>query len=381
MDFDASHEQRSLAENLERFLRDRYSFQLRQAAAASAAGWRRDLWQSFAQELDLLGAGFAESVGGHGGGAIENMIVMEAFGRALVIEPYWSTVVVAGGLLKHAGGAVARQRIADIVAGRHVYAFAYAEPQGRFDAFDLATRAERREGGWVVRGRKSLVIDAPYATHLMLVARTAGAARDRSGVSLFEVPIATDGLRRSDYATADGRRASELWLDDCVLPEDALVGPQHEALPLIERVLDEAIAALCAEAVGCMRAMIDQTIQYGLQRRQFGQPIAQFQAVQHRYADMHVALEQSVSAMYLATLNLESLEGKRAAAVSAAKAIVGKAARFIGQNAIQLHGGMGMTDELAVGHYFRRVTMIDSQLGSVDQHLERWNSNVAAAGR
>ncbi len=370
MDFNTTDEQTMLRDTLSRWLAANYGFEARQKVVTGDAGWNPATWKAFAEELGILGAPFGEDHGGLGGGAIENMIVMEEIGRALVIEPYLPTVVIAGGALKATGGALADAVIPEIIAGNAIIAFAYAEPQGRYDLADLRTTAKKDGGGYVLSGHKSVVYSAPHATHLLVTARSSGGQRDRDGVSLFLIPADTKGVVRRDYPTVDGARASEVYFENASIGADTLIGAEGGALPLIEQVVDEATAAVCAEATGTMRVLQAMTLDYTKQRKQFGRPIGEFQALQHRLVDMFMEVEQSVSITLMATLKLDTAE--RATAVSAAKAKVGKGARFVGQNAVQLHGGIGISNELAVGHYFKRATMIEGQFGSVDHHLRRY---------
>ncbi len=375
MDFNTTDEQTMLRDSLSRWLAANYGFDARQAVVTGDSGWNPGTWKAFAEELGILGAPFAEAHGGLGGGAIDNMIVMEEIGRALVIEPYLSTVVIAGGALKAAGGALADAVIPEIIAGNAIIAFAYAEPQGRYDLADLRTTAKKDGTGYVLNGHKSVVYGAPHATHLLVTARSGGGQRDRDGVSLLLIPADTKGVVRRDYPTVDGARASEIFFENASVSADTLIGGEGTALPLIEQIVDEATAAVCAEATGTMRVMHAQTLDYTKQRKQFGRAIGEFQALQHRLVDMFMEVEQAVSITLMATLKLDTAE--RAQAVSAAKAKVGKAARFVGQNAIQLHGGIGMSTELAVGHYIKRATMIEGLFGSVDHHLRRYERGIA----
>ncbi len=372
MDFNFSEEQSMLRDTVASFLRDRYDFDTRRAITRSEAGWRPDYWKAFAEELGILAAPFAEEHGGLGGGPIENMIVMEEFGKHLVVEPYLGTVVIGGGFLKHSGAPIAGEVIGRIIGGEAVLAFAYAEPTGRYNLADLSTTAKKDGEGWVVNGHKAVVVGGPWATHLIVTARTSGGQRDRQGVSVFLVEKNTPGVTTRDYPTVDGARASEVAFENVRVGPEALLGPADQGLPLVEQVVDEAIAALCAEAVGCMRKLHEGTLDYARQRKQFGVPIATFQVLQHRMVDMFMNLEQSVSMTYMATLKLDEPAEERAKAASAAKVQIGKAARFVGQSAIQIHGGMGMTDELAIGHYFKRTTIIEQAFGGVDHHLRRY---------
>ncbi len=370
MDFNTTDEQTMLRDSLSRWLAANYGFEARMKVVGGDTGWSPAVWKAFAEELGILGAPFAEGHGGLGGGAVENMIVMEEIGRALVIEPYLSTVVIGGGFLKAAGGDTAEAVIPQIIAGEAIIAFAYAEPQGRYDLADLRTTARKDGAGYVLNGHKAVVRDAPYASHYIVTARSGGGQRDRDGVSLFLVPADTKGITRRDYPTVDGVRASEVYFENVAVDGDQRLGDEGGALPMIEQVVDEATAAVCAEAGGVTRVLHQATLDYAKQRRQFGRPISEFQALQHRMVDMFMEVEQAVSITLMATLKLDTAE--RAAAVSMAKAKVGKGARFVGQNAVQIHGGIGITNELAVGHYFKRATMIESQFGSVDHHLRRY---------
>ncbi len=372
MDFNFTEEQSMLRDTVASFLQDKYDFETRRKIIASDSGWREDYWKAFANELGILGAPFSEDLGGLGGGPIENMIVMEEFGKALVVEPYLGTVVIGGGFLKHSGYSAAADVIGGIVSGETVIAFAYAEPQARYTWSDLKTTAKKDGSGYVLNGHKAVVVGAPWATHLIVTARTGGGQRDAKGVSVFLVDKSAKGIVTRDYPTVDGQRASEVYFENVSVPADALIGKEGEGLPLVEKVIDEATAAACAEAVGCMRKLHEGTLDYANQRKQFGQPIAKFQVLQHRMVDMFMALEQSVSMTYMATIKVE--EEDRAKAVSSAKVQIGKACKFVGQNAIQIHGGMGMTDELAIGHYFKRATMIEGLFGSVDHHLRRYEA-------
>ncbi|NBB15525.1 pimeloyl-CoA dehydrogenase small subunit [Caulobacter sp. SLTY] len=374
MDFNFSEEQSMLRDTVASFLQDRYDFDSRQKLIKTESGWSQANWDAFANELGILGAPFSEELGGLGGGAIENMIVMEEFGKALVIEPYLSTVVIGGGFLKHSGHAGAAEHIGGIIEGKTIIAFAYAEPQARYTWQDLKTTAKKDGAGYVINGHKAVVIGAPWATHLIVTARTGGGQRDEQGVSVFLVDKNAKGVTTRDYPTVDGQRASEVYFENVSVGADALIGEEGNGLGLVNKVIDEATAASCAEAVGAMRKMHEQTLDYARQRKQFGTAIANFQVLQHRMVDMFMNVEQSVSMTYMATLKLDESDAERAKAVSAAKVQIGKACKFVGQNAIQIHGGMGMTDELAVGHYFKRATMIEGLFGSVDHHLRRYET-------
>lgn len=372
MDFSYNETQQMLRDTLARYLADNYDFDTRRKWIASDAGRDPGIWQALATELGILGAPFSEEQGGLGGGAVESMIVMEQLGEAIAIEPYLQTVVIGGGALKAVGGAVADAVIPQIIGGEAVIAFAYAEPQGRYELHNLRTSAKRDGAGWVLNGHKAVVYAAPWATHLLVTARTGGSVRERDGVSLFLVEANLPGIVRRDYPTVDGFRASEIYFENCAVPGEALLGGEGQALPLVEQIVDEATAAVCAEATGVMRRLHAGTMDYARQRKQFGRPISDFQVLQHRMVDMFMEVEQAVSMTLMATLKLGFAPAERAAAVSQAKAKIGKGLRFTGQSAVQIHGGIGITDELSIGHYFKRATMIENQFGSVDHHLARF---------
>jgi len=368
MNFRLSDEQEMLRNGLDKFLATRYDLDRSRAAAKTGQGWQPDVWRAFAEELGILGAALPERVGGIGGGPIEVMVVAEALGRALVVEPYVDTAVVAAGLLLRAGGPAADEVVERIAAGTAIVALAAAEEQSGDRWLDVATTAHADDHGWVLSGQKMMVLGAPIATHLLITART------DNGLSLFlaDVTAVEQGLEMHGFRTVDDRRAADLVLADVRLPRTALLGDEGQAWPSLTQARDEGAAAVCAEAVGAMRRVLADTVAYAKQRHQFGQPIGSFQVLQHRMVDMHMELEQSAAAVYLAMLNLGADPATRARAVSAAKATIGRAARFIGQNAVQLHGGMGMTEELAIGHYFKRLTALQYEYGTTDHHVTRY---------
>lgn len=373
MDFSFTDEQRQLRDSVRAFLAQRYPFEARRAASRSEAGWRPEIWQALADELGVLALPLPTDDGGLDGDPVATMILMEEFGESLLIEPFLETVVVGGGLLRAAGGEVAEAELREIAAGRSRIALAWAEPTSRFRFDDVATSAVRDGNGWRLDGAKAVVTAAPWATRLLVTARTG------EGLSLFLVDPDTQGVILSPYPTIDGRRAADIRFEGAALPATALVGPEGGALPLIEAAGDAVIAAIGAEAVGVMRRLLADTIAYTRQRRQFGQAIADFQVLQHRMVDMFMQIEMATSAVYLATLKLGAEPAERARAASAAKVTIGRASRFVGQNAVQLHGGMGMTDELAIGHYFKRATVIETEFGSADYHLDRFAKLSRAA--
>ena len=374
MDFNFTEEQGMIRDSLARLIREKYDFETRMGFVESESGWSPEIWAQIA-ELGLFMAPFSEADGGLGGGPIDAMIVMEEFGKGLVIEPFVPSVVCGGGFLKHGGNAAQKeQHLEAIMSGESVFAFAYAEPRGRYNLADLETTAKQDGSGYVLNGHKAVVVAAPWADKLIVTARTSGGRRDEGGVSVFVVDKDAKGVTTRDYPTVDGRRASEVYFENVSVGADALIGEADNGLGLIEQVVDEAIAATCAEAMGAMGVAHQMTVEYSRQRKQFGVAIGKFQVLQHRMVDMFMEHEQSISMTYMATLKLGEDAVTRKKAASAAKVRIGQAGRFVGQEAIQIHGGMGMTDELAVGHYFKRLTIIDSEFGNVDHHLRRYTA-------
>ncbi|MBI0435325.1 acyl-CoA dehydrogenase family protein [Roseomonas sp. KE0001] len=367
MDFDLTEEQRLLKESVDRLMAGAYGdFEKRRGYQEEAKGYSPKLWAQYA-EMGLLGLPFPEAQGGFGGGPLETMIVMEAVGRGLAVEPYLTSVVIGGGLLRLAGR---DDLIGELVGGEATFALATTERQSRDDLFDVATTARRSGEGWVLDGAKSVVLYGESADHLIVSARTAGQRRDRDGISLFLVPGDARGVSRRGYPTQDGLRAAEIQLESVQLPAGALLGAEGGGLPLLEQVVDIALAALCAEAVGAMEALHELTLDYLKQRKQFGVTIGSFQAVQHRAADMLVALEQARSMTIYAAMMAENPDpAARRPAIAAAKALVNRSAELIGKEAIQLHGGIAMTMEYKAGHYFKRLSMLINQFGDTDRHL------------
>ena len=372
MNFSFTSEQDMLRHSVARLVREHYDFETRRKVARSDAGWRPEMWAQFA-ELGLLGAPFSEEEGGFGGGPIEAMIISEEFGKGLVIEPYLQTVIIGGNFLRHGGTAEQKEEhIPRFIGGDTIFAFAAYEPKSRYDLSDVSTTAMKVGAGYTLNGQKSVVLGAPFATHLIVTVRTSCGQRDRAGVTVFLVPKNAKGVATRDYPTVDGLRASEIYFENVAVDAAAIVGEVENGLPLVEKVIDYAIAALCAEAVGCFKVLNEATIAYAKQRKQFGRPIADFQVLQHRMVDMFMAAEQAISMTYMVTLKLEESDKARKLAASGAKVQIGKAGRLISQEAVQIHGGMGMTDELNVGHFFKRITMIESQFGNTDWHLRRY---------
>jgi pimeloyl-CoA dehydrogenase small subunit len=372
MDFDLSEEQRLLKESVEGLLADAYEFEQRKKYMKEKGGWSRAIWGKLAEQ-GLLGLPFTESDGGFGAGAVETVIVMEAMGRALVLEPYLATVVIGGGFLRHGGSAAQKAaHIPGIIDGTKTFAFAQLEKNSRYDLDQVTTSAKKKGDGYVIDGEKFVVINGENADTLIVTARTGGGQRDRTGIGAFLVPGNAKGISKKTYPTQDGLHAADITFTGVEVGADAAIGDPGNALPLIERVVDEALTAICAEAVGAMDESLKTTVEYLKTRKQFGVPIGTFQSLQHRAADMFVALEQARSMSMFATMAADFDDPKeRSTAVAAAKVQVGRSGRFIGQQSIQLHGGIGMTMEAKIGHYFKRLTVIESTFGDSEYHLRR----------
>jgi pimeloyl-CoA dehydrogenase small subunit len=377
MDFDPTEEQRLLRESVERLLADHYGFDKRRAYLAEPDGWSRALWEQYA-ELGLLGLPFAEDYGGFGGGPIEVMLVMEVFGRVLALEPYLATVVLGGTALRLAGSAAQKSAILPRIAeGGMILAFAHGERQARYDLADVMTTAKPKDGGWVLDGAKSVVLHGDSAQRLIVSARTAGDRDDAEGITLFLVDAAANGVARRSYPMRDGTRAAEISLSDVEIGEDDTLGEVGAAFPIIERIVEAGIAATAAEAVGTMETMQAMTLEYLKTRQQFGRPIGQNQVLQHRATEMLMELERGRSMAMLAAMMVEEPDAaERAHNIAMAKVGVGQASKFVSQNAIQLHGGIGMTEEYAVGHYFRRCMVIEHLFGDAAHHLSRLADRV-----
>jgi pimeloyl-CoA dehydrogenase small subunit len=372
MDFDLNDEQRQLKESVERLLADTYGdLNQRHAYMKEPKGYSDALWRQYA-ELGLLAVPFAEAHGGLGQGLTETMILAEGFGRALAIEPYMATVVLGGGALRHAGNqALLKELVPPIVEGKLTLALAHQERQARYDLADTATTARADgKGGYTLEGEKVVVLAGDSADKLIVAARASGGRTERKGVGLFLVDAKANGVTRRGYPTQDGMRAADVTLSAVRIgPEAVLAGPD-KGLDVLERVVDEGIAALSAEAVGAMAGLHDLTVDYLKTRKQFGVPIGSFQVLQHKAVDMFTALEQARSMAYYATMMAAEPDAKeRKKAIAAAKVQIGRSARFLGETAIQLHGGIGMTMEYKAGHYFKRLTMIDMAFGDADHHL------------
>ncbi len=372
MDFSFTEEQTLLRNSIARFIQDHYDLTTRRQIVASAEGWRPDYWAQFA-DLGLLAAAFPESHGGFGTSPVDTMVIMEEFGKGLVVEPYLSTAIIGSAFLcQESPDSHHAPLIASIIDGKTVLGFAYAERQGRYNLANLTTSATEEGSSYVINGEKTTVIGGPMADQLIVTTRTGGGQQDRDGITVLLVDATATGVSKRNYTTIDGFKASDITFENVQVDAHAIIGTADAGLPLIEGAVDAGIAALCAEAVGAMKMLNEMTVEYAKSRSQFGTSIGKFQVLQHRMVDMFIAYEQSVSMLYMVALNLETSPAERARAAAAAKVQIGKAGRYVGQEAVQLHGGMGVTDELAIGHYFKRLTMIDTQFGNVDYHLQRY---------
>ena len=377
MDFDLTDDQRLLTDSVNRLLGDQYTFEKRKAFLKTPEGWSTALWSQYA-ELGLLGLPFAEEYGGFGGGAVDVMLLMQAFGRHLVLEPYLSTVVLGGTAIKLAGSAAQQSDILPgVTEGSTKLAFAHSERQSRYDITDVLTTAKANGGGYVLDGAKSVVLHGDSADKLVVSARTSGGRDDAGGISLFLVDGSAAGLARRGYTLRDGSRAAEISLSGVHVSKADVLGEVDNALGVIERVVEAGIAATSAEVIGTMETMQAMTLDYLKTRVQFGKPIGENQALQHRAAEMLVAMEQGRSMAMLAAMMVDEPDAaERTRNISMAKVGVGQSGRFVSQNAVQLHGGIGMTEEYAVGHFFRRVMVIEHLFGDTAYHLDRLADQV-----
>ncbi len=371
MDFEFTEEQRLLAEAVGKFMAARYGSESRRASHKVPGSWSRETWRSLA-EMGLLAILVPSEQGGMGGGPVDVMLAMNEFGAGLLLEPYWSSAVLATTLVRKLGGSGAAALLEGLATGARIAAVAHAEPGARYDLDHVRTIARPTANGWTLVGTKALVLGAGAADTLLVSAVVPAKTRDDGGISVFSVPCRTQGVRLREYPTIDGRGAADVTLEDAHVGPDALLGKEGAAGASLRDAHDLGLAALCADALGAMKALVDTTAKYLQTRAQFGQPIGKFQALQHRMADMLIHFEQAKSMAYLASMKCESSDRvDRRKVLSAAKVVVGQAARYIGQQAIQLHGGIGMADELDVGHYFRRLTAFELTLGDTDYHLEQ----------
>ncbi|MAE37820.1 MAG: pimeloyl-CoA dehydrogenase small subunit [Pelagibacteraceae bacterium] len=384
MHFELSEEQTLLENMVTSFVRDDYNWETREKIVKTEEGWKPENWSKFA-ELGLLSVPFSENHGGLGGTAVDSMIVMEQFGKGLVVEPFMPSILLSGKLIsKLASESQANDIIPKIMEGESRYVFAYAEPQSRFDLSDVKTSAVKDGDSYTVNGFKSVVFGASMATHIIIAARTSGDQRSEDGITLFMADIKSDGITLQTYPTIDEYRASEVVIENLKISSDMILGEVDKAYETIEEVIDLATIAACSEAVGVLQILKDSTVDYCKQRKQFGQPISKNQAIQHKLVDMMIEYEQAKSILYAAVTADLNDTVQRKKSVSAAKARIGQSIKFVGETAIQLHGGMGMVDEYMISHYFKRATMLGVLFGNVDFHLKRFvgltQSNIEPIG-
>ena len=374
MNFELSAEQKMIQQSVERFVQENYDLPTRVKLSGDGAGFSKEYWNSMA-ELGWLGLPFSEDDGGFGGNQIDVIVIMEQFGRGLVLEPYLSSVVMAGGAIKRGGSDKLKQEfLSSLIEGSKQLCFGYAELQSRFDLDDVATTAKKEGDTYVINGQKSMVLNAESADAIVVSVRTDGAQVDKNGISLFLVDADSNGVEMENFPTVDGLRASEISFENVEVDSSRLIGPINEGFGILQEATNDAILALCAEAVGAMEVLYKDTVEYTQQREQFDHPLSDFQVLQHRMVDMFMEYEQSKSMLLRATL--ETVQDPIAAqkTIHGLKYLVGKSGIFVGENAVQLHGGMGVTEELRVGHYFKRLIVIDSILGNTDFHLQKFTN-------
>ena len=374
MNFELSDEQKMIQQSVERFVQDNYDLNTRISLSSDNLGYSNDYWKSMA-ELGWLGLPFDESDGGFGGNQIDVLVIMEQFGKGLVLEPYLASVVMGGGALKKGGTeSLKKEILPGLVDGTKQLSFAYAEQQSRFDLEDVITSARKEGDNFILNGQKSMVQNAETADHIVVVARTSGGQIDENGITLFLVDASLEGLSMDNFPTVDGLRASEITLKNVSVNADRVVGNVDEGFEILQSVANDAILALSAEAVGAMEVLYKDTVEYTQQREQFDHPMSEFQVLQHRMVDMFMEYEQCKSMLYRATM--ESVQDPKAAqrTIHGLKHLIGKSGLFVGENAVQLHGGMGVTEELRIGHFFKRLLVIDSMFGNADHHLQKFTT-------
>ncbi len=374
MDFTFNEEQSLIQDQVDQFVQKEYDWETRQSLSNSELGFGEDNWKKFA-ELGWLGISVSEDSGGFGGSAIESMLIMEAFGKGLVVEPFLETVIMAGGLIDEHGSDQQKSSFLEpAIAGEMHLALAYAEPQSRFNLSDVVTEAKADGDNFIINGYKSVVMNGPSADQIIVSARTSGTQLDENGISLFIIDANVSGLDKTNYKTVDGRRASDVTFENVSVSKENLIGDQDKGFEILDSAIDKAILAISAEAVGAMEVLYKTTVEYTKTREQFGTAIGKFQVLQHRMVDMFMEYEQCKSLLYMATMKHEEKAEDAKKAISGLKYQVGKAGKFIGQQAVQLHGGMGVTDELNVGHYFKRLTTVGTIFGNTDYHLKKYTS-------
>ena len=374
MNFELSEEQKMIQQSVERFVQENYDLSNRIKISSEDPGFSKEYWSSMA-ELGWLGLAFSEEDGGFGGNQIDTLVLMEQFGKGLVLEPFLANVVLGGGSIKRgASEEIKDSIIPSLIDGSLQITLAYAEEQSRFDIEDVATAAREENGGFIINGRKSMVLNAESADKIVVVARTSGSQVDEEGISLFVVDADAEGIEKENFPTVDGLRASEIIFKDVKVESTSLIGEKDKGFSILQAVVNDAILALAAEAVGAMEVLYKDTVEYTQQREQFDHPLSDFQVLQHRMVDMFMEYEQCKSLLFRATMETVQDPSLSQRTVHALKHLIGKSGIFVGESAVQLHGGMGVTEELRIGHFFKRLLVIDSQFGNADFHLDKFTS-------
>ncbi len=374
MNFELSEEQKMIQQSVERFVQENYDLSNRIKISSEDPGFSKEYWSSMA-ELGWLGLAFSEEDGGFGGNQIDTLVLMEQFGKGLVLEPFLANVVLGGGSIKRgASQEIKDSIIPSLIDGSLQITLAYAEEQSRFDIEDIATAAREENDGFIINGKKSMVLNAESADKIVVVARTSGSQVDEEGISLFVVDSDAEGIERENFPTVDGLRASEIIFKDVKVTTTSLIGEKDKGFSILQAVVNDAILALSAEAVGAMEVLYKDTVEYTQQREQFDHPLSDFQVLQHRMVDMFMEYEQCKSLLFRATMETVQDPSLSQRTVHALKHLIGKSGIFVGESAVQLHGGMGVTEELRIGHFFKRLLVIDSQFGNADFHLDKFTN-------
>ena len=374
MNFELSEEQKMIQQSVERFVQENYDLPKRVELSSQDPGYSKDYWNSMA-ELGWLGLPFNEEDGGFGGNQIDTLVIMEQFGKGLVLEPFLANIVLGGGAIQMGGSEeLKNEMLSSLIEGSKQLALAYAEQQSRFDLEDVATSARQEGDKYIINGQKSMVLNAESADHIVVVARTNGGQVDEEGITLFLVDSDSKGLERNNFPTVDGLRASEITFENVEVNLDRMIGEIDKGFSILRTITNNAILALCAEAVGAMEVLYKDTVEYTQQREQFDHPLSDFQVLQHRMVDMFMEYEQCKSLLFRATMETIQDPDMAQRTIHALKHLIGKSGIFVGENAVQLHGGMGVTEELRVGHFFKRLLVIDSQFGNADFHLDKFTN-------
>ena len=374
MNFELSEEQKMIQQSVERFVQENYDLTNRVKISSEDPGYSKEYWGSMA-DLGWLGLAFDEEDGGFGGNQIDTLVLMEQFGKGLVLEPFLANIVLGGGIIKRAASSTIKESIIpSLMEGKLQITLAYAEEQSRFDIEDVATAAREEDGGFVINGKKSMVLNAESADKIIVVTRTSGSQVDENGISLFIVDASSEGVEKQNFPTVDGLRASEITFENVKVTSEALVGEKDKGFTILQAVVNDAILALSAEAVGAMEVLYKDTVEYTQQREQFDHALSDFQVLQHRMVDMFMEYEQCKSLLFRATLETVEDPDLAQRTIHALKHLIGKSGIFVGESAVQLHGGMGVTEELRIGHFFKRLLVIDSQFGNADFHLDKFTN-------